>query len=138
MVFDGYTDGRDKERVDGLLPTGDLGALVEDGLLMMFGRNDDMVVVGGENVYPSQLEDLLTTLPQVRECAVLGVPDAGMGQRLAAYVVLHPGAACTPEQIRSMAEARLARYAVPRDVVFLGGLPRNAVGKVVHRLLPGI
>jgi acyl-CoA synthetase (AMP-forming)/AMP-acid ligase II len=136
MLFEGYTNGTAREERDGLLATGDLGHLDEDGLLFVDGREDDMVISGGENVYPSTVEDLIAGLPQVREVAVAGVPDAEYGQRLAAWIVLHPGGELTGEAVREYVRHRLARFSVPRDVYFLNGLPRNATGKVVRRNLP--
>ncbi|MET9227535.1 AMP-binding protein [Lentzea sp. NPDC003310] len=132
MLFDGYTNGTSKESLDGLMSTGDLG-YVKDGLLFVAGRDDEMIVSGGENVYPHDVEDLLSTLDGVTEVAVLGVPDEEWGQRLAAYVV---GAeTLTAEQIREHVKAHLARYSVPRDVFFVNELPRNAAGKVLKRQL---
>ncbi|WP_439663870.1 AMP-binding protein [Lentzea sp. HUAS TT2] len=132
MLFDGYTNGTSKESLDGLMSTGDLGYL-KDGLLFVAGRDDEMIVSGGENVYPHDVEDLLSTLDGVTEVAVLGVPDDEWGQRLAAFVV---GAkTLTAEHIREHVKANLARYSVPRDVFFVNELPRNAAGKVLKRQL---
>ncbi|MEV0324821.1 AMP-binding protein [Micromonospora echinospora] len=135
MLFDGYTSGAGRERHDGLLDTGDLGRLDTDGRLFVDGRADDMIVSGGENVFPSEVEDLLARLPQVREVAVIGVPDDGYGQRLAAFVSLHPGETLDPEAVREYVRHHLARFSVPRDVTFVAALPRNATGKVVTREL---
>jgi acyl-coenzyme A synthetase/AMP-(fatty) acid ligase len=95
-----------------------------------------MIISGGENVFPSEVEDLLAGLPQVREVAVVGVPDAEYGQRLAAYLALHPGERLDPEAVREFVRHYLARYAVPRDVYYVPALPRNATGKVVVNELP--
>jgi acyl-CoA synthetase (AMP-forming)/AMP-acid ligase II len=138
LLFDGYTDGADRNRAAGLMATGDRGRIDEHGLLAVLGREDDLVISGGENVYPSVLEELLVALPQVREAVVVGVPDPELGQRLAAYLVLADGGALTAADVRTLARARLARFCVPRDVVFLPELPRNATGKVVPRLLPPV
>jgi acyl-CoA synthetase (AMP-forming)/AMP-acid ligase II len=137
MLFEGYTSGARRELRDGLLDTGDLGHLDHNGLLYVDGRKDDMIVSGGENVFPRTVEDLLGTLPQVREVAVVGVPDAEFGQRLAAYVVLRPRETLDPDAVREYVRHYLARFCVPRDVVFLPELPRNATGKVVTSALPG-
>lgn len=137
MLFEGYTSGGSRERHDGLLATGDLGHVDADGLLYVDGREDDMIVSGGENVFPSEVEDLLATLPQVREVAVVGVPDAQYGQRLAAFVALNPGQRLTAEAVREYTRRYLARFAVPRDVYFVDSLPRNATGKVLTRVLLG-
>ena len=136
LLFEGYTDGADRTRADGLMATGDRGRIDEHGLLTVLGREDDLVISGGENVYPSVLEELLAAHPQVREVAVVGVPDSKLGQRLAAYLVLTDGAALAADEVRALARARLAAFCVPRDVVFLDALPRGATGKVVPRLLP--
>nr|MDT0659856.1 AMP-binding protein [Micromonospora sp. DSM 115978] len=135
MLFDGYTSGAARESHEGLLGTGDLGHLDADGLLFVGGRADDMIVSGGENVFPSDVEDLLASLPQVREVAVIGVPDDEYGQRLAAYLVLHPGERLDPDDVRAYVRHYRARFCVPRDVAFLTALPRNATGKVLAREL---
>lgn len=135
MLFEGYTDGAARELNGGLLATGDLGHLDEEGRVFVDGRQDDMIVSGGENVFPSEVEDVLAARPEVREVAVLGVADDRYGQRLAAYVVLHDGAELTADAVRDHVRARLARFCVPRDVVFLPELPRNATGKVLKRKL---
>jgi acyl-CoA synthetase (AMP-forming)/AMP-acid ligase II len=136
MLFEGYTNGAGKEIRDGLLATGDLGHLDAAGRVFVDGREDDMIVSGGENVFPSEVENLLADLPAVREVAVIGVPDVTYGQRLAAYLVLHPDAALDGEEVREHVRQFRARFCVPRDVVFLDALPRNATGKVLKRDLP--
>jgi acyl-CoA synthetase (AMP-forming)/AMP-acid ligase II len=136
MLFEGYTSGGPVPATNGLLATGDLGHVDADGLLYVDGREDDMIISGGENVFPSEVEELLAGLPQVREVAVVGVPDEEYGQRLAAYLVLHPGEQLDSEAVREYVRRYRARFCVPRDVAFLRALPRNATGKVVPRLLP--
>ena len=136
MLFEGYTSGGAPERQRGLLSTGDIGHVDADGLLFVDGREDDMIISGGENVHPSEVEDLLAALPQVREVAVIGVPDAEYGQRLAAYLVLRPGETLDAEAVREHVRRHRARFSVPRDVVFVPVLPRNATGKIVPRDLP--
>ena len=138
LLFEGYTNGTSPEMRDGLLATGDVGHVDADGRVFIDGRQDDMIISGGENVFPSEVENLLADLPQVREVAVIGVPDAEFGQRLAAYVVLHPGGAEDVDGIRDHVRQHRARFCVPRDVVFLAALPRNATGKIVTRDLPRI
>jgi fatty-acyl-CoA synthase len=137
MLFDGYTSGKDQQRRQGLMPTGDVGFQDESGRLFVVGRADDMIVSGGENVYPGQTEELITSFPEVLEAAVIGVDDAEFGQRLAAFVVLHEGQRLAPEDVRDRVKAALPRFAVPRDVRFVDSLPRNATGKVVPRELEG-
>ncbi|WP_103939712.1 AMP-binding protein [Thermomonospora echinospora] len=136
LLFAGYTNGAAKEMHDGLMSLGDLGRIDERGRLFVQGRDDDMIVSGGENVFPGEVEDVLNDLPQVREATVVGVPDTDFGQRLAAYVVLKPGVELTADEVREHARHRVARFAVPRDVHFLDELPRNATGKIVRRDLP--
>ena len=136
MLFEGYTSGATRESHAGMLATGDLGHLDSEGLLYVDGREDDMIISGGENIFPSEVENLLAELPQVREVAVVGVPDPEWGQRLAAYIVLHPGETLDAEAVREYVRRYRARFSVPRDVVFLPSLPRNATGKVVARELP--
>ncbi|MBL7257470.1 AMP-binding protein [Actinoplanes sp. LDG1-01] len=135
MLFEGYTNGATRELHKGLLATGDLGHVDEAGRVFVDGRQDDMIVSGGENVFPSEVEDVLAARPEVREVAVIGVADEQYGQRLAAYVVLHDGAELTAEAVRDHVRAELARFSVPRDVVFRPELPRNATGKILKRLL---
>jgi acyl-CoA synthetase (AMP-forming)/AMP-acid ligase II len=135
MLFEGYTSGATVQTHEGLLSTGDLGHL-DDGLLFVDGREDDMIISGGENVFPSEVEDLLSGLPQVREVAVVGVSDPEFGHRLAAYLALHPEERLDADAVREYVRHYLARYSVPRDVYFVPALPRNATGKVVTRELP--
>ncbi|WP_067824249.1 AMP-binding protein [Actinomadura kijaniata] len=135
MIFEGYTGGDPVEVRDGLLATGDLGHVDHRGLLFVDGRRDGMIVSGGENVVPRDVEDAILRLPGVHEVAVVGVPDPAWGQRPAAFVVPRPGADLDADTVRAHVQAALARHAVPRDVHFLAELPRNAVGKIVPRLL---
>ncbi|MDQ3786198.1 MAG: AMP-binding protein [Actinomycetota bacterium] len=135
MLFEGYTGGGSNAVYDDMMVTGDRGYLDADGRLFVSGRDDDMIVSGGENVFPRPVEELLLTLPQVMDAAVVGVPDREFGQRFAAYVVPVPGAAISPTAVREYVHAHLPRFAVPRDVIFVNALPRNATGKVVRRQL---
>ncbi|MEO3784611.1 AMP-binding protein [Actinocorallia sp. B10E7] len=137
-AFEGYTSGNPTEMWEGLLFTGDLGHLDSRGMLYVDGRHDGMVVSGGENVVPREIEDALARLPEIREVAVTGVEDAEYGQRLAAYIVLRPGAELDEDTVRSYIREQIARYAVPRDVFFIPELPRNATGKIVYRWLEGL
>ncbi|MEV4676663.1 AMP-binding protein [Actinomadura sp. NPDC049382] len=130
--FGGYTGGGGKEEVGGLMAVGDLGHLDAAGRLHVDGRADDVIVSGGENVHPGEVEDLLAAHPGVDEAAVVGVPDAEFGQRLRAYVVAR---GLTEDDLRAHVAANLARHKVPREVVFLDALPRNPAGKVVKRAL---
>ncbi|GGS48091.1 MULTISPECIES: AMP-binding protein [Actinokineospora] len=135
MLFDGYLDGAEREVRRGLMDTGDRGYLDADGRLHICGRDDEMIVSGGENVFPRPVEEVLTDLPQVVEAAVVGVPDAEYGQRLAAYIVVRDGWRLDEDSVRAYVHQRLARFSVPRDVVFVDELPRNQTGKVLKRVL---
>ena len=136
MPFSGYTSGEDKERLGSLVSTGDVGYLDRKGRLFVAGRSDDMIVSGGENVFPAEVEDLLAAHPGVVEAAVIGVADEQMGQRLLAFVVRRDPA-LTAGELREHVRSHLANYKVPREVRFLDSLPRNAAGKVVKRELVG-
>jgi acyl-CoA synthetase (AMP-forming)/AMP-acid ligase II len=135
MVFDGYTGGGGKEIVRGLMSTGDMGHFDAAGRLFVDGRDDEMIVSGGENVFPREVEDLLANHEQVEEAAVIGVQDSKFGQRLKAFVVPRDGASLSEAAIQEYVKQNLARYKVPREVVFLEQLPRNATGKVLKREL---
>ncbi|TWS20840.1 acyl-CoA synthetase [Tsukamurella asaccharolytica] len=138
--FEGYSDGRTKQIIDGHLASGDIGHWDEHGLLHIDGRDDDMIVSGGENVYPLEVENLLATRDDVVEAAVIGVPDTEYGQRLRAFVVIDGGAPsdedALADDLKEFVRGNLARFKVPRDVVFLDTLPRNPTGKIVRRELP--
>jgi acyl-CoA synthetase (AMP-forming)/AMP-acid ligase II len=133
MSFEGYTGGGNKEAIDGLLSSGDVGHVDSDGRLFIDGRDDEMIVSGGENVFPREVEDLLADLDGVVEVAVVGVDDAEFGQRLKAFVVLADGAELTTADLNAHVKANLAGYKTPREIEFLDELPRNATGKVLKR-----
>lgn len=133
LVFGGYSDGSSKTTVDGRMSTGDLGHLDRAGRLFVDGREDDMIVSGGENVYPVEVEDCLMSHPAVVEAVVVGVPDEEFGQRLVAYVV--PAAEVTEDELIEHVRANLARYKAPRRIVLVEDLPRNATGKILRNQL---
>ena len=133
--FEGYTGGGDKERIDGLMSIGDVGHFDERGFLFVEGRDDDMIVSGGENVFPAEVEDLLSDHPAVLEAAVIGVEDEEFGQRLKAFVVRRDGASLSEDEAKAHVRDHLARHKVPREVVFLDEIPRNPTGKVLKRVL---
>ncbi|HYB99320.1 MAG TPA: AMP-binding protein [Candidatus Limnocylindrales bacterium] len=133
--FEGYTGGGNKEVIQGLMSSGDVGRFDENGLLFVEGRDDDMIISGGENVFPREVEDLLCDHPAVHEAAVLGVPDQEFGQRLKAFVVLRNGNNVSAEDLKQYVRDHLARYKIPREIVFLPELPRNPTGKVLKRVL---
>jgi fatty-acyl-CoA synthase len=133
--FEGYTGGGNKEIINGLMSSGDVGYFDEHGLLYVSGRDDEMIISGGENVFPAEVEDLLSGHPDVIEATAIGVDDKDFGQRLRAFVVLKEGAAATEVDFKEYVREHLARYKVPREVVFLGELPRNPTGKILKREL---
>ncbi len=136
-LFDGYTGGGSKEMLDGLMSSGDVGHFDDNGNLLVDGRDDDMIVSGGENVFPQEVEDLIAAMNGVEEVAVVGVPDEQFGQRLAAFVVKRAGAKITAKKIQDDVRVALARHKVPRDVKFVKELPRNATGKILRKQLKG-
>jgi acyl-CoA synthetase (AMP-forming)/AMP-acid ligase II len=135
LMFEGYTDGGGKEIVGGLMSTGDVGRFDAQGLLFVEGRDDEMIVSGAENVFPREVEDLLAAHSDVEEVAVVGVPDEEFGQRLKAFVVRRDGVELSEQTVQEYVKSSLARYKVPREVVFLERLPRNATGKILKREL---
>ena len=133
--FEGYTGGGGKKMIDGLMSIGDVGHFDENGLLFVEGRDDDMIVSGGENVFPAEVEDLLSDHPALLEAAVIGVEDEAFGQRLKAFVVLNEGQSLSEDDAKAYVKDHLARHKVPRDIVFLDEIPRNPTGKVLKRVL---
>ncbi|MDT5003128.1 MAG: hypothetical protein QOJ24_304 [Mycobacterium sp.] len=136
--FDGYTSGATKDFHDGYMSSGDVGYVDEDGRLFVVGRDDEMIVSGGENIYPIEVEKTLAAHPEVDEAAVLGVDDEKYGQRLAAFVVLSEGASATPETLKEHVRENLANYKVPRTITVLDDLPRSSTGKIVRRELQAL
>jgi fatty-acyl-CoA synthase len=136
LVFGGYSDGSSKTTVDSRMSTGDLGHLDAAGRLFVDGREDDMIVSGGENVYPVEVENCLTSHPDVAEAVVVGVPDEEFGQRLVAYVVPATSSTVTEDELIQHVRSNLARYKSPRQVVLVEDLPRNATGKILRNKLP--
>lgn len=134
--FDGYTSGSTKDFHAGFMSSGDLGYLDEAGRLFVVGRDDEMIVSGGENVYPIEVEKTLAAHPDVAEASVIGVDDAEYGQRLAAFVVLKPGAgldaAAAPDALKQHVRENLANYKIPRDITVLDELPRSSTGKILR------
>ena len=133
--FEAYTTGQSKDFQDGYMASGDVGYLDDAGRLFVVGRDDEMIVSGGENVYPIEVERVLAAHPDVAEASALGVDDEQFGQRLAAFVVLQPGASTTPDVLKQHVRENLAAYKVPREIVVLDELPRNAVGKILRKEL---
>ena len=135
LVFDGYTGGGGKASIDGLLASGDIGHLDEEGRLYVDGRDDEMIISGGENVFPREVEDVIACIDGVEEVAVVGVDDERFGQRLKAFVVRSPGATLGEREICDHVRGTLAAFKVPRDVAFVAALPRGETGKVLKREL---
>jgi fatty-acyl-CoA synthase len=133
--FDGYTSGKTKDFHEGFMSSGDVGRFDDAGRLFVVGRDDEMIVSGGENVYPIEVEKTLTAHPDIAEASVIGVDDEQYGQRLAAFVVLNDGASATPDLLKQHVRENLANYKVPRDITILDELPRSSTGKIVRREL---
>ncbi|MFL0175784.1 AMP-binding protein [Mycobacterium sp. SMC-13] len=131
--FEGYTGGGTKEFIDGLMASGDVGHFDDKGRLYIDGRDDDMIVSGGENVFPVEVEELLITHPAIVEASAVGVDDEEFGKRLRAFVVTVEGTEVSEDEVKQFVKDNLARYKVPREVVFLDELPRNPTGKVLKR-----
>ncbi|QZT63090.1 acyl-CoA ligase FadD12 [Mycolicibacterium austroafricanum] len=131
--FDGYTSGKTKDFHEGFMSSGDVGYLDDAGRLFVVGRDDEMIVSGGENVYPIEVEKTLAAHPDVAEATVLGVDDEKFGQRLEAFVVLTADAAATPETLKQHVRDNLANYKVPREITILDELPRSVTGKISRK-----
>jgi acyl-CoA synthetase (AMP-forming)/AMP-acid ligase II len=136
LASEGYTGGGAKTVVNGMTSTGDMGYLDDSGRLFIVGREDDMIISGGENVYPRAVENALAEHPDVADNAVVGVPDERFGHRLAAYVVPRPGSSIDEEALREYLQDRVSRFEQPRDIYLLTSLPRNPAGKVLRKELP--
>lgn len=135
MLFDGYADAESPDVEDRLMDTGDLGYFDASGRLFVAGRADEMIISGGENVFPRPVEEAIAALPQVVEVAVVGVPDREFGERLAAFVVRAERSWLDEETVKNHIRNRLSRFSIPRDVIFVNELPRNETGKIVKRQL---
>lgn len=128
--FEGYTGGETKEQIEGLMSSGDVGHFDDKGRLFIDGRDDDMIVSGGENVYPAEVESVMTGHPAVAEVAVVGVPSAEWGESPYAVVVLRPGTQISADELISWTKDRLAHYKCPVGVTFASSLARTASGKL--------
>ena len=135
--FEGYTGGGNKDMVRGLMASGDVGHFDSAARLYIDGRDDEMIISGGENVFPAEVEELLGSHESIQEAAAIGVDDEKFGQRLKAFVVLREGAELSEDEIKGYVRENLANYKVPGEVVFLEELPRNPTGKVLKRDLAG-
>jgi fatty-acyl-CoA synthase len=134
MVMRGYWNDpeRTAEAIDAQrwMHTGDLATMDEDGYVRVVGRIKDMVIRGGENIYPREIEEFLYTHPQIGDVQVIGVPDERYGEELMAWIVPRPGAALTAEDVREFCRDRIARYKIPRYVKFVDSFPMTVTGKV--------
>jgi fatty-acyl-CoA synthase len=136
--FEGYTGGGNKDMIQGLMASGDVGHFDKEGRLFIDGRDDEMIVSGGENVFPAEVEDLLARHDKIEEAAAVGVDDEKFGQRLKVFVVLREGADLSEDDVKKYVKDNLANYKVPREVEFIDELPRNPTGKVLKKdLLEG-
>jgi acyl-CoA synthetase (AMP-forming)/AMP-acid ligase II len=134
-LFEGYTSGANRDFHQGFMASGDMGYLDDAGRLFVVGRDDEMIVSGGENVYPIEVEKTLAAHPEVAEAAVIGVEDEQYGQRLVAFVVLEQGASATTDTLKQHVRDNLANYKVPRDITVLDELPRGSTGKILRNEL---
>jgi acyl-CoA synthetase (AMP-forming)/AMP-acid ligase II len=134
MLFEGYTGGGSKDVIGNLMATGDVGRFDDAGRLFVEGRDDEMIVSGGENVFPKEVEDCLARHGAVDEVAAIGVDDDQFGKRLRAFVVV-TDSSVSEDDLQAWVKDNLARYKVPREIVFIDELPRNATGKVLKREL---
>ncbi|OBJ39093.1 acyl-CoA synthetase [Mycobacterium colombiense] len=137
LTSEGYTEGAAKAVVDGMTSTGDMGYLDNAGRLFIVGREDDMIISGGENVYPRAVENALAQHPAIADNVVIGVPDERFGQRLAAFVVAQPGGQIDADELREYLKGRVSRFEQPRDINVVDSIPRNPTGKVLRKELPG-
>ncbi|WP_141120214.1 AMP-binding protein, partial [Mycobacterium malmoense] len=137
LASEGYTGGGSKAVIDGMTSTGDMGYLDDAGRLYIVGREDDMIISGGENVYPRAVENALAQHPAIADNAVIGVPDEKFGHRLAAFVVLQPGSDTDEAALREYLQGRVSRFEQPRDITVVASIPRNPAGKVVRKELSG-
>jgi acyl-coenzyme A synthetase/AMP-(fatty) acid ligase len=135
LTFDAYTGGEKRDVVADLMDTGDTGYMDAAGRLFIVGRADDMIVSGGENVYPRAVENALAELPEVADNAVIGVSDEDYGQRLAAFIVPQEGAAIEEASIREYLKGKVSRFEQPRDIKIVKTIPRNPAGKVLRNEL---
>ena len=133
--YHGKAEARAEAGRDGLVSVGDVGYLDEDGYLFLCDRKRDMVISGGVNIYPAEIENALIGMAGVRDCAVFGIPDDEFGERLCACIEPEPDAALSPAAVQDFLRGRLANFKVPKEIQFLDALPREASGKIFKRKL---
>lgn len=138
QVMKGYWQRDDETAItirDGWLFTGDIAKVDEDGYFYIVGRKKDMIIAGGYNIYPREIDEILYEHPKILEAAAVGIPDPRRGETVKAFVVLRPGESATEDDIIEYCKARLAPYKVPRSVEFRDDLPKSTIGKVLRRIL---
>ena len=133
--YHGDAQARAEAGREDLVSVGDMGYFDEDGYLFLCDRKRDMVISGGVNIYPAEIESALIGMPGVRDCAVFGIPDAEFGERLCAYIEPEADASLSPASVQSYLRGRIANFKVPKDICFQDKLPREATGKIFKRKL---
>jgi long-chain acyl-CoA synthetase len=138
-IMKGYLNNPEETRSafwdDGWFRSGDVGLFDGDGYLFIVDRIKDMIITGGENVYPREVEELLYTRPEVEGCAVVGLPDKEWGERVTAFIVPKPGQVVVPEAIKVFLRSRLSAFKVPKGYIVLNELPKSPAGKILKREL---
>jgi acyl-CoA synthetase (AMP-forming)/AMP-acid ligase II len=135
-IMKGYAGRKDDSALpDGWRATGDLGWVDEDGYVFFAGRKDDMIIRGGENIAPAEIETVLMSHPAVDEAAIIGVPSVEWGQTIKGYVVLRPGEKASAKDIQEFCRTRLSSFKRPEEIAFLDALPKNALGKILRKEL---
>jgi long-chain acyl-CoA synthetase len=138
QVMKGYYNRPDETAQvlrDGWLYTGDIGKMDEDGYFYIVGRKKDMIIAGGYNIYPREIDEILYEHPKILEACAIGVPDPHRGETVKAFVVLKPGESATEQEIIEYCKTKLAAYKVPKMIEFRQELPKSTVGKVLRRVL---
>ncbi|MBA4416714.1 MAG: AMP-binding protein [Syntrophus sp. (in: bacteria)] len=130
-----YLDSEQRRHEDGWFRSGDVGVCDQDGYFFIVDRLKDMIITGGENVYPREVEEILYTIPEVAECAVIGLPDKEWGERVAAFIVPKDRKTIVPEQVKAFLKTRLAPFKVPKEYIIKSELPKSAAGKILKREL---
>ena len=138
-VMMGYLNNPEETRSafweNGWFRSGDIGHFDEDGYLYIVDRLKDMIITGGENVYPREIEEVIYTRPEVELCAVVGIPDKEWGERVTAFMVPRPGKTISPDELRKYLKSRLSPFKVPKDYIILDEMPKNPAGKILKREL---
>jgi long-chain acyl-CoA synthetase len=120
---------------DGWFRSGDIGRFDPDGYLYIVDRLKDMIITGGENVYPKEVEDVLYARPEVEECAIIGLPDPEWGEKITAFIVARPGEKIDPEALKTFLKSRVSAFKVPKEFRVVSELPKSPAGKILKRQL---